>query len=114
MPDEVDRGQSVHLITAKPVLFVANVDEGEQEVPEAVRRHADAIGAGAVAVSSRLEAELSELDDEDAAAMRADLGAGESGLERVVRGRVRAPAAQRVLHRRRRASPPSPGTSAAG
>jgi hypothetical protein len=86
IPDEVDRGQSVHLITAKPVLFVANVDEGEQEVPEAVQRHADAIGAGAVAVSSRIEAELSELEEEDAAAMRADLGAGESGLQRVVRG----------------------------
>ncbi len=89
VPDEVDRGQSVHLITAKPVLFVANVDEGGQEVPEAVRRHAEAIGAGAVAVSSRLEAELSELDDEDAAAMRADLGAGtgaDAPLELVVRG----------------------------
>ena len=43
-------------------------------------------GALAVAVSSRLEAELSELDDEDAAAMRADLGVSESGLDRVVRG----------------------------
>jgi ribosome-binding ATPase YchF (GTP1/OBG family) len=62
------------------------VDEGGQEVPEAVRRHAEAIGAGAVAVSSRLEAELSELDDEDAAAMRADLGLSESGLQRVVDG----------------------------
>ena len=37
-------------------------------------------------VSSRLEAELSELDDEDADAMRADLGVSESGLQRVVRG----------------------------
>ena len=36
--------------------------------------------------SSRIEAELSELDDEDADAMRADLGVGESGLQRVVRG----------------------------
>ena len=39
-----------------------------------------------MAVSSRLEAELSELDAEDAAAMRADLGVSESGLQRVVRG----------------------------
>jgi hypothetical protein len=39
-----------------------------------------------VAISSRLEAELSELDDEDAAAMREDLGVSESGLQRVVRG----------------------------
>src|SRR4051812_1958782 len=60
-------------LTAKPVLFVVNVDEGSDEVPPAVAAHAAAQAAGVVAVSSRLEAELSELDDEDAAAMRADL-----------------------------------------
>ncbi len=73
-------------LTAKPVLFVANVDEGSDEVPEAVASYAAAQGAGAVAVSSRIEAELSELEDEDAAAMRADLGIGESSLKRVVDG----------------------------
>jgi ribosome-binding ATPase YchF (GTP1/OBG family) len=51
-----------------------------------VADHAAAEGAAAVAISSRLEAELSELDDEDAAAMREDLGVSESGLNRVVRG----------------------------
>ena len=39
-----------------------------------------------MAVSARLEAELAELDPDDAAAMRADLGLTQSGLERVVRG----------------------------
>jgi ribosome-binding ATPase len=73
-------------LTAKPVLFVANVDEGSDEVPAVVAEHAAAIGAGAVAVSSRLEAELSELDDDEAASMRADLGIGESSLRRVVDG----------------------------
>jgi GTP-binding protein YchF len=73
-------------LTAKPVLFVANVDEGEDEVPPAIAEHAAAQGAVAVAVSSRIEAELSELDDEDAAAMREDLGISESGLQRVVGG----------------------------
>jgi ribosome-binding ATPase YchF (GTP1/OBG family) len=73
-------------LTAKPVLFVANVNEGEDEVPAAIAAHAEAQGAVAVAISSRIEAELSELDDEDAAAMRADLGVGESSLQRVVRG----------------------------
>jgi GTP-binding protein YchF len=73
-------------LTSKPVLFVANVDEGTDEVPPEIQAHADAIGARAVAVSSRLEAELSELDDEDAAAMRADLGVSESGLDRVSQG----------------------------
>jgi ribosome-binding ATPase YchF (GTP1/OBG family) len=55
-------------------------------VPEDIAAHAAANGAKAVAVSARIEAELSELDDEDAAAMRADMGLTESGLERVVRG----------------------------
>jgi GTP-binding protein YchF len=73
-------------LTAKPVLFVANVDEGSDEVPAAIAAHAAAQGAGAVAVSARIEAELAELDEEDAAAMRADLGLCESGLQRVVRG----------------------------
>jgi ribosome-binding ATPase len=73
------------LLTAKPVLFVANVDEGSEEVPAALAAHADAQGAAAVAISSRIESELAELDDEDAAAMRAELGVGESGLDRVVR-----------------------------
>ena len=73
-------------LTAKPVLFVANVDEGDDEVPPAIAEHAAAQGAGAVAVSSRIESELRELDDEDAAAMRADLGIAESSLQRVVGG----------------------------
>lgn len=72
-------------LTSKPVLFVANVDEGSEVVPAAVAEHAAAQGARAVAVSSRIESELAELEDEDAAAMREELGVSESGLERVVR-----------------------------
>ncbi len=73
-------------LTAKPVLFVANVDEGEDAVPEEIAAHAASHEARAVALSARLEAELADLDADDAAAMRADLGLAESGLERVVRG----------------------------
>jgi GTP-binding protein YchF len=73
-------------LTAKPVLFVANVDEGDDTVPAEVVEHAAAHGAQAVAVSSRIEAELSELDDEEAAVMREELGIAESGLQRIVRG----------------------------
>src|SRR5256885_6540642 len=53
-------------LTAKPVLFVANVDEGEDAVPPRIEAHAREQGAVAVAVSSRLEAALSELDDVEA------------------------------------------------
>jgi GTP-binding protein YchF len=73
-------------LTAKPVLFVVNVDEGSDEVPPAVVEHARTHEAAAVAVSARLESELSELDDEEAATMRGELGLSESSLERVVRG----------------------------
>jgi GTP-binding protein YchF len=73
-------------LTAKPVLFVANVEEGSDVVPEAIAEHAAAIGSQAVAVSARLESELSELSDDDAEAMRNDLGLAESSLQTVVRG----------------------------
>jgi GTP-binding protein YchF len=73
-------------LTAKPVLFVANVDEGDDEVPAEIAAYAQAQGARAVAISSRLESELTELDDAEAASMRADLGVSESGLRRVVDG----------------------------
>jgi GTP-binding protein YchF len=73
-------------LSAKPVLFVVNVEEGSAGVPPAIEEYARSQGAAAVAVSARLEAELAELDAEDAAAMRADLGLTESGLAAVVRG----------------------------
>jgi GTP-binding protein YchF len=73
-------------LTAKPVLFVANVDEGSEEIPPAIVEHAAAQGAGAVAVSSRIESELSELEEEEAALMRAELGVSESSLQRIVHG----------------------------
>jgi ribosome-binding ATPase YchF (GTP1/OBG family) len=75
-------------LTGKPVLFIANVDEAHppDDVPAPIAEHAAAHGATAVAVSSRIEAELSELDEEEAALMRTEMGVGESGLERVIRG----------------------------
>jgi ribosome-binding ATPase len=73
-------------LTAKPVLFVANVDEGSDEIPQEIAAHAAAQGAGAVAVSSRIESELVELDEQEAALMRAELGVSESSLQRIVRG----------------------------
>jgi hypothetical protein len=74
-------------LTAKPVLIVANVAEDDPAtVPPAVAEHAAATGAVAVAVSARLESELGELDEAEAAAMRRDMGAAESGLGRVIRG----------------------------
>ncbi|MEA2468838.1 MAG: ribosome-binding ATPase, partial [Thermoleophilaceae bacterium] len=74
-------------LTSKPVLYVANVGEGEELVPPPeIVAHAEASGARAVAVSARLDAELSELDDDEAAMMREEMGAPESGLATVIRG----------------------------
>jgi ribosome-binding ATPase len=72
-------------LTSKPVLYLANVGEGETEVPPAVAEYAQRAGARAVAVSARIEAELSELDDDESALMRDELGVPESGLDLVVR-----------------------------
>ncbi len=77
--------QSLQPLTSKPVLYLANVDEGDELVPPpALAEHAQAAGARAAAVSARIDAELSELGDEEAATMRAELGAGESGLATVI------------------------------
>ena len=84
--DAFDAVQLLQPLTAKPVLFVANVDEGSDELPPAILEHAHSHDAEAVAISARLEAELAELDPDEAAAMRAELGLAESGLERVIRG----------------------------
>jgi ribosome-binding ATPase len=90
VPEEApNAARDLGSLTSKPVLFVANVDEGSEEVPAAVAEHAAAQGARAVAVSSRIESELAELDDEDAAAMREELGVSRSDshppVQRVVR-----------------------------
>jgi ribosome-binding ATPase len=84
--DAPDAMRELQPLTAKPVLYVANVGEGSDEVPPEVAAHAAAEGSRAVAVSARIEAELSELDDEDAETMRADLGLTEPSLQRVVNG----------------------------
>jgi ribosome-binding ATPase len=89
LPEEAPHAaRDLGSLTAKPVLFVANVDEGSDELPAEIAAHAAAQGARAVAVSARIESELAELDDEDAAAMRLEMFAhppSESSLERVVR-----------------------------
>ncbi len=72
-------------LTSKPVLFAANVDEGDAEVPAQIAELAAERGATAVAVSARVEAELGELEPAEAATMRAELGLPpEPGLNRLV------------------------------
>ena len=72
-------------LTAKPVLYVANVDEGAVEVPEALAARASEVGAAAVAISAKVESELRELPPAEADEMRAGLGIEGTGLERLIR-----------------------------
>lgn len=72
------------LLTAKPMLYVANVDEsdlaGQSESAQQVREYADKVGAGIVAVCAKLEAEIAELDPEDQEEMLQGVGLKEPAL----------------------------------
>ncbi len=80
--------RDLHLITIKPVMYIANVDEGGFESNpnlDAVRKLAEEEGAEVVAICAAIEAEIAQLDDADKAEFLADLGLDEPGLARVIR-----------------------------
>jgi GTP-binding protein YchF len=88
-PAEVKILKGFGLITAKKVLYVANVDEsdplGKGELATRVREHAAKEGSGVVPVCSKLEAELSELSAEDQKEMLSSLGMVEPALASLAR-----------------------------
>ena len=76
------------LITAKPVLYVANVKEGGFENNphlDAVRAHAEKEGADVVAICAAMEAEIADLADDEKQMFLADMGLDEPGLNRLIR-----------------------------
>ena len=76
------------LITAKPAMFVANVaEDGFENNPflDRLREYADKQGAPVVAICAKIEAELSEMDDEDKKMFLAEIGQSEPGLDRLIR-----------------------------
>lgn len=80
--------RELHLITAKPVLYIANVDEeGFENNPmlDAVSAMAAAEGAEVVSICNKIEAEVSELEDDERADFLEALGIAEPGLNRVIR-----------------------------
>jgi GTP-binding protein YchF len=88
--DEFDRARirNLHLMTAKPVMYIANVDEGgmaNNPHLDTVRAYAKGEGAEVVAICAAIEAEIALLDDADKAEFLADLGLAEPGLDRVIR-----------------------------
>ena len=81
--------ERAQLLTAKPVLYVCNVDEAEAASGNAHSRRvfekAEAEGARAVIISAAIEAEIATMAAEDRAEFLADLGLEETGLARIIR-----------------------------
>jgi ribosome-binding ATPase len=80
--------RTLGLLTAKPVLYVCNVDEGAaatgNEFSRAVEDYAAKQAAGCVVISAKIESELAELDAEERTAYLAELGLSEPGLNRLI------------------------------
>jgi len=81
--------RELHLLTAKPVMYVANVAEDGFEKNlhlDAVCDYAAKDDSEVVAICAAIEAEIAVLDDADKSEFLADLGFDEPGLDRVIRG----------------------------
>ncbi len=90
--DELEMIKDINLLTLKPTLYVANVAEDEVATAyeenayvQKVKEFAKAENAEVVAISARVEAEIAELDAEEAKAFLEDLGETESGLDRLIK-----------------------------
>jgi GTP-binding protein YchF len=87
--DETLRLPQLQLLSAKPVLYVCNVAEGDaadgNDHTAAVAAHAEQEGAAHVVVSAAIEAEITQLDPEDKVEFLAELGLQEAGLARLIR-----------------------------
>ena len=92
--DEAQRGmiRDLHLLTAKPTLYIANVaEDGFHDNPhlDTVCAIEAAEGAEVVPVCAAIEAEIAQLEDADKAEFLAELGVAEPGLDRVIRAGYR-------------------------
>jgi GTP-binding protein YchF len=86
--DDADRIKPLCLMTAKPTMYIANVDEeGFENNPhlETVNAIAASEGAGVVVICAAIEAEIAELDDEEKLEFLEGIGQEEPGLDRVIR-----------------------------
>lgn len=90
--DEETLVSSYHLLTAKPVIFAANVKEGDlvddgasNAHVTAVRKYASETSSEVFVICAQIEQEIAELDDEEKAMFLEDLGLKESGLEKMIK-----------------------------
>ncbi len=88
-PETAEDAKRLNLLTAKPVLYVCNVEEAAAAAGNAqsarVAEMAKSVGALSVVVSAAIEAEVAQLPEEDRASFLADLGLEDSGLDRIIR-----------------------------
>jgi GTP-binding protein YchF len=88
-PGAEEAVKRLNLLTSKPVLYVCNVEEAAAATgnaqSERVARMAAEQGAGHVIISAAIEAEVSQLPEEDRPGFLADLGLEDSGLDRIIR-----------------------------
>ena len=87
--DETRFAKELDLLSMKPVIYAANVSEGDVAEPDNgfvkdVRDLAAAEGSEVVVISAKVEAELAELDDQEKADFLEELGIGESGLDKLI------------------------------
>lgn len=81
----------LHLLTMKPVLYVANVSEedllngGDNEYVQKVQQYAKAEDAEVIVVCAKIESEIAELDGDERQMFLEDLGIEESGLDQLIR-----------------------------
>jgi GTP-binding protein YchF len=87
--DEAQVVRELHLISSKPVLYVANVAEddlaGSHPFVEQVRKQAETEGAEFVTICGKIESEIAELGPEEKQEFLEELNLGESGLDRMIR-----------------------------
>lgn len=89
--DELRVIKGLHLLTIKPMLYVANVSEDEvadaenNKYVQQVKEYAQAEGARVITICAKIEEEISELDNDEKAMFLQELGIEESGLDQLIR-----------------------------
>ena len=88
--------QSFNLLTAKPVIYAANVSEDDladdaagNEFVDSVRKYAASEGSEVFVICAQIEQEIAELDDDEKKMFLEDLGLSESGLEKLIKASYR-------------------------
>lgn len=87
--EELEVLKSYNLITTKPVIYVANVNEddavvGDNEYTKAVKEYAAVENSGVIVMSCQIESDLSDLEDDEKKRFLEELGITNSGLDKLI------------------------------